>query len=125
MQTLTGQFQIQDWQETTQSEYELGKRNLAMVKLAYSGDVEGNSELQYLLSYQTDGSADFVGFETIQASIKSTIGSLVLKHTGRFEAGVASSQFEVVQSSLEDTPIGAKGSFTSGENGLAQYTITR
>jgi hypothetical protein len=65
MHILTGQFQITDWQETTQSEHQGTKRSLANVKLEYSGNIVGTSELQYLLSYQTDGSAEFVGFESL------------------------------------------------------------
>lgn len=123
MQTLTGHFQIKDWQEITQSEYEATKRSLASVKLEYSGDIVGSSELQYLLSYQTDGSAEFVGFETIQASIKDISGDLILRHFGRFVDGVASSQFVVIHSSTIDKLIGSKGDFCSGENGQARYTI--
>jgi hypothetical protein len=123
MHTLTGQFQIKDWQETTQSEYKVGKRSLANVKLDYTGHVTGSSELQYLLSYQADGSADFVGFESLQASVNGTSGSLIIRHIGRFVAGVASSQFEVIQSTITDKLIGSKGHFTSGENGQAEYTI--
>lgn len=123
MQSLTGHFQIKDWQETTQSEYKVGKRSLANVKLEYTGHINGSSELQYLLSYQADGSADFVGFESLQASVNGILGSLILRHIGRFVAGVASSQFEVIQSSNEDKLIGAKGHFISGENGQANYTI--
>lgn len=52
MPVLTGQFQIKDWQETIQSESpHAGKRTLASVKLEYSGDIVGTSELQYLLCY--------------------------------------------------------------------------
>jgi len=123
MQTLTGQFQIKDWQETTQSENEGLKRSLANVKLEYSGDITGSSELQYLLSYQADGSADFVGFEHVKASINGKSRNLILRHLGRFVDGVASSQFVVIQSSIEDKLIGAKGDFTSGENGRAHFTI--
>ena len=123
MQNLTGDFQIKDWQETTQSEYKQGKRSLANVKLEYTGDIVGTSELQYLLSYQADGSAQFVGFENIQASVNDTSGYLTLRHVGQFVDGVASSQFEVIQSSINDKLIGLKGEFSSGENGLAGYTI--
>lgn len=123
MQTLTGQFHIKDWQETTQSEHEGLKRNLANVKLEYNGDITGTSELQYLLSYHADGSADFVGFEHVAASISDNTGNLVLKHVGRFVDGVASSQFEVTQSSIAEVLIASKGSFTSGENGQARYSI--
>jgi hypothetical protein len=123
MQNLTGHFQIKDWQETTQSEHLGSKRSLAKVKLEYSGDIKGTSELQYLLSYQTDGSATFVGFETIKATVKGISGFLILRHLGQFVNGVASSQFEVMQSSIEDEFIGLKGEFTSGENGMATYLI--
>jgi hypothetical protein len=37
--------------------------------------------------------------------------------------GVASRQFVVIQSSIEDKLIGAKGDFTSGENGQAHFTV--
>jgi hypothetical protein len=123
MHVLKGQFQIKDWQETTQSEHEGTKRCLANVQLEYSGDIIGTGELQYLLSYQADGSAEFVGFETIQVSIKGISGYLIIRHLGRFVDGVASSQFEVIQSSIEDKLIGSNGDFTSGENGQACYTI--
>jgi hypothetical protein len=123
MHTLKGHFQIKDWQETTQSEHVQGKRSLANVKLEYSGDIVGTSELQYLLSYQEDGCAEFVGFETIQASVKDNSGCLILRHVGRFVDGVANSQFEVIQSSIDDKLIGSNGDFTSGDNGQANYTI--
>jgi hypothetical protein len=96
---------------------------LANVQLEYSGDIIGTSELQYLLSYQADGSAEFVGFESIQANVKGMSSYLVLRHIGRFVDGVASSQFEVTQSSSEDKLVGSNGDFTSGENGQAHYII--
>jgi hypothetical protein len=121
MHILTGQFQIKDWQETTQSEYAVGKRSLATVKLEYSGDIVGTSELQYLLSYQADGSADFVGFESITAKVKGVSGYMTLRHLGRFVDGVASSQFTVIHCDFAAKFLGMKGEFTSGENGVAEY----
>jgi hypothetical protein len=123
MAILKGQFQIKDWQETTQSEYALGKRSLANVKLEYSGDIIGTSELQYLLNYQADGSADFIGFERLQATINSQSGCLILRHLGRFVDGVASSQFSITHCDFDDKLLGLKGEFTSGENGLATYIL--
>lgn len=121
MLTLQGEFQIKDWQETTQSELPKGKkRTLANVQLEYSGDITGLSELQYLLNYKADGNAEFVGFENIDDTAK---GQITLKHSGTFTAGVASSQFEVVDCSLDTGLIGQKGTFTSDENGVAAYTI--
>lgn len=121
MSKLTGQFQIKDWQETIQSESENAtKRSLATVKLDYSGDIVGTSELQYLLNYQASGNAEFVGFENIQSKSK---GQVTLRHLGTFAASVAASQFEVIDCSLDINLIGKKGEFTSGENGVATYII--
>ena len=127
MRTLSGEFQIKDWQETTQSEgKDQTKRNLANVKLTYSGDLTGDSELQYLLHYHSASSthsansADFVGFENIDAGAD---GHISLRHSGKFISGVASSQFEVVSSSIDESLVGKKGQFTSGENGMATYMI--
>ena len=64
-----------------------------------------------------------MGFETIQASVKDNSGYLILRHIDRFVDGVASSQFEVIQSSIEDKLIGSNGDFTSGDNGQADYTL--
>lgn len=123
MPILKGQFQIKDWQETTQSENEGLKRSLANVKLQYTGDIVGISELQYLLSYQANGSAEFVGFESIQASIQGVSGYLILRHLGTFIDGVASSQFTVIGCDIDPKLVSLKGKFTSGENGVAAYTI--
>jgi hypothetical protein len=123
MQSLKGQFQINDWQETTQSEHQGLKRTLANVKLEYSGDIVGTSELQYLLSYQADGSAEFVGFENLTASVKDVSGCIVLRHLGRFVDGVASSQFTVIPRDIDDKLADLKGEFTSSKNGLAAYVI--
>jgi hypothetical protein len=123
---LKAQFQIKDWQETTQSEIDKDKNNkrtLANVSVEYSGDIVGQGELQYLLSYQIDGSAEFVGFEYIQASIHGASEHLTLRHVGTFVAGIASSQFVVIQSDLDASLIGCAGEFTSGENGQADFII--
>ncbi|MFT2092781.1 DUF3224 domain-containing protein [Paraglaciecola sp. 2405UD69-4] len=124
MPKLTGVFQINDWQETTKQQIDDKlKCNLASVKLTYTGDIKGTSELQYLLQYQQDGSANFVGFETIDAELDDGSGLIVLRHLGQFKQGVASSEFEVIQSTLSVDLVGLKGKFESGENGQAEYVI--
>ncbi|MBE0364575.1 hypothetical protein PULV_a2295 [Pseudoalteromonas ulvae UL12] len=124
---LTGTFQVTNWQETPYSESDNGaKQSLAVISQHYSGDIEGTSELRYLMSYQPDGTAQFVGFETFTGSIVGQAGSVVFQHQGQFIAGVASSNFTVVAGSGCDAlaQLAGLGSFTSKEQGQAQYSFT-
>ena len=123
---LNGLFQITGWDETAYSENDDGsKQTNAKITQNYQGDIEGTSELQYLMSYTSNGSAVFVGIETIFCSIDGKSGGFVIQHNGKFEAGVASSNFSIVPDSGKDAFVGitGTGSFTSGENGQASYTI--
>lgn len=124
---MRGKFQITGWDETAYYENDDGsKQCLAKITQAYSGDISGTSELQYLMSYQSSGIALFVGFEQVNATINTKSGSFVLQHNGKFESGVASSDFIIVpQSGRGDLEgINGAGSFKSTENGQANYELT-
>ena len=49
---------------------------------------------------------------------------LTLKHDGKFESGIASSKFTIVDSSHECSLIGKSGTFRSIEGGKAIYQIS-
>jgi len=50
---LTGIFQITDWQESTQKQFDNGtKLNTCNVSQTYSGDIVGSSKTIYQLKYQ-------------------------------------------------------------------------
>ncbi|MGL4474036.1 MAG: DUF3224 domain-containing protein [Shewanella sp.] len=124
---LNGVFQITGWDEKPYLEHDDGsKQSLAKISQSYSGDLEGSSEIQYLMSYQSDGSAIFVGFETVTAKIHGKSGSFDIQHTGKFEAGIATSHLEVVPNSgkSELSHVSGKGFFKSGENSQAKYQLT-
>lgn len=123
---LTGQFKIAKWQEEPKFENEAGhKVSHADIKQTYTGDIEGTSVVQYLLCYTSAVHALFTGFEIITATVDSVESTLTISHTGQFAAGVASSQFTVV----ENTGTGAfanksgHGTFSAGEAGSANFEI--
>ena len=123
---LNGTFQITGWDETPYNENNDGsKQTNAKITQNYSGDIEGSSELQYLMSYSSNGSAIFVGLEALSCTINGKSGSFVIKHNGKFEAGVAISDFIILPDSGTDTLVGISGAgtFKSGENGQANYTV--
>lgn len=126
MSQVQGQFQITSWDEVAYQEREDGaKQSLAKITQQYTGAIEGTSTLQYLMCYRADGDATFVGFETVTGTVDGKSGSFVLQHNGTFSHGVAQSQFQVVAGSATDelAPLVGIGSFTSGEQGQAQYQL--
>jgi uncharacterized protein DUF3224 len=124
---MNGIFQITNWDETPYIDNEDGsKQSHAKITQNYSGFIDGSSELQYLMSYQSSALALFVGFKVIAGKVNGKTGSFVLQHNGKFENGVASSNFIVVPNSGTDEleNIEGSGSFKSGEAGQANYELT-
>jgi hypothetical protein len=90
-------FEVKSWDEEPYNEVEGGpKLTRATVVRSYFGDIEGDSTVEYLMTYRPDGSASFVGFERIVGTVGDRAGSFVLQHTGTFEDGVARADFHVV-----------------------------
>lgn len=123
---LNGRFSITQWDEDTLSEKSEGiKVSHASIKQMYSGDMSGESSVEFLMSYQSQMTAKFTGFETFVGVINGMRGTITFQHNGKFENGVASSNFV----SIEETATGElsgftfRGSFQSGESGNADYTI--
>ncbi|MEM5552886.1 MULTISPECIES: DUF3224 domain-containing protein [Pseudoalteromonas] len=122
---LKGTFLITKWQETVEQQFEKGQKfSTALVQQAYSGDINGNSEVRYQLYYSEDGDALFNGFETITYDKNDEQVVLTLKHDGKFESGVASSEFTIVDSSHECSLIDKSGTFRSIEGGKGIYQIS-
>lgn len=118
---LKGVFNITDWQETTLTDFGDGRKlNSASIKQSYSGDIVGESAVNYLMSYQSTGDAHFNGFEYLDCVIADQKHQLVLKHQGTFTQGKARSEYTVIESSDEQL-LGKSGTFESGDNGTANY----
>lgn len=123
---MKGTFQITSWDETAYFESDDGsKKSHAKITQDYSGAINGSSELQYLMSYQSKASAVFVGFEMVTGEVNGKTGSFTIQHNGKFENGIASSEFSIVSNSGkgELKNIEGTGSFKSGESGKADYEL--
>ena len=122
--TLEGFYLITAWDESPYLTHDNGsKQTLAIINQLYSGDITGNADIHYVMSYQVDESAQFVGFETLTCKTKDKQGTLVLQHIGLFANGIAKSQFTVVAGSgTEDFKnVTGTGEYSSTENGQAKY----
>jgi hypothetical protein len=109
-QTATSRFAIQRWDEKPWSEGDdVPRLTRASVTKSFSGDLEGEGQVEYLMMYRSDGSAAFVGLERFVGGIGGKVGTLVLQRTGVFENGVAKEAYTVVTGSGTGALTGLEG----------------
>jgi hypothetical protein len=93
-------FAIKSWDEQPYSEGQDQPRlTRAGVTKSYSGDIEGEGHVEYLMMYRSDGSAAFVGLERVVGRIGGKTGTFVLQRTGIFEDGQAKESYFVIPGS--------------------------
>lgn len=112
--TANARFAIKSWDEKPYSEGpDLPKLTRASVAKSFSGDIEGESQVEYLMMYRADGTATFVGLERVTARIGERSGSFVLQRAGAFEGGLAKESYSVVAGSATGDLRGLRGEGTS------------
>jgi hypothetical protein len=93
-------FGIKSWDETPWHEGDDGRKlTRATVIKTYSGDLEGEGTMEYVMAYASGTSAIFVGIERVDGRLDGRTGTFVMKDAGTFEDGVAASSFEIVEGS--------------------------
>ena len=115
--SANARFAIQSWDEKPYSEGpDLLKLTRATVTKTFTGDIEGEGHVEYLMMYRSDGSATFVGLERVVGRIGGRAGSFVLQRTGVFESGQARESYSVIAGSGtgELRGLGGEGTSTVG-----------
>src|ERR1043166_1727214 len=93
-------FTIQKWDEKPVGEgADLPKLSRATVTKTFTGDIDGEGLVEYLMLYRSDGSATFVGLERVVGRLGDKAGSFVLQRTGIFEDGQAKESYSVIPGS--------------------------
>jgi hypothetical protein len=114
MKTSKGRFAIKTWEEQAFSEGEnLPKLTRASVAKTFTGDLEGEGQVEYLMMYRSDGSAVFVGLERITGQIGGRRGTFVLQRIGTFKDGRARESYSVIAGSGTGELQGLEGNGTS------------
>src|SRR5947208_16185393 len=81
-------FAIKSWDEKPYSEgWDLPRLTRASVMKAFTGDIEGEGQVEYLIMYLKDGTATFVGLERVVGRIDTKTGTIVLRRIGVFHSG--------------------------------------
>jgi hypothetical protein len=94
------QFKVESWEENTYEE--LGgeaKLTRASVGQAFTGDLEGDGSVEWLMCYREDKTADFVGLQRFVGRIGSRSGSFVMQTRGSFDGTEAKGRLDVIAGS--------------------------
>jgi hypothetical protein len=118
-------FAIKSWDEKPYSEGEdQPKLTRASVTKTYTGDIEGDAQVEYLMVYRRDGSAAFVGLERVVGRIGGKTGSFVLQRTGVFEGGQAKESYFVIPGSATGDLLGLAGDGSSAVGHGMEHPFT-
>ena len=121
----TGTFAIKKWDEQPYHESGDGaKMTSAHVSFLYHGDIEGESVMEYLMSYRPDGTGVYIGLERIAGSIGGRAGSFVLQHTGTFASDGVTGTYLVVSDSGTSDLGGLRGGGNLSISGAGPYPFT-
>jgi hypothetical protein len=103
-------FEIKSWDEKPMNAVEgLPKLTRVSATRSFTGDIEGEGTVEYLMIYRDDGSASFVGLERVVGRLDNRSGSFVLQHSGVFEGGTAKASLLVVAGSGSGELRGLRG----------------
>ncbi len=98
--SANARFAITSWDEKPYSERpDQPRLTRASVTKSYTGDIDGEGRVEYLMVYRSDGSATFVGLEQVVGRIGGRTGTFVLQRTGTFEGGLAKETYSVIPGS--------------------------
>jgi hypothetical protein len=120
--TANARFSIKSWDEKPYSEgNDLPKMTRASVDKTFTGDIDGEGHVEYVMMYRSDGTAAFVGLERITGRIAGRNGSFVLQRTGVFEDGQAKESYSVVTGSGTGDLRSLRGEGTSSVGHATDY----
>jgi hypothetical protein len=115
-------FTIKSWDEKPSVEGEgLPKITRASVSRSYSGEIEGEGRVEYVMMYRSDGTAAFLGIERISGRLGGRSGSFALQRTGEFEGGQAKESYSVIPGSGTGELSGIRGEGSSSLGHANEY----
>jgi hypothetical protein len=118
-------FAIKNWDEKSYSEgQDLPRLTRASVTKTFTGDIEGEGHVEYLMMYRGDGSAAFVGLERVVGRIGGKAGSFVLQRIGVFESGQAKESYSVIPGSATGDLQGLLGDGSSAVGHGTEHPFT-
>ena len=99
-----GSYGIKAWDEKTwdgkdHKDQPGAKLTHAKITFTFTGDFEGEAQIQYLMDYRDDSYATFVGLQRFTGRLGDRSGSFDTMVNGVFENGAAKSTWSIVPGS--------------------------
>ena len=88
------------WDEKPYREFEGGgKLTKASVTQSFTGDIEGEGAVEYVMCYPNANSASYVAMQLVTGTLDGKKGSFVLQVSGKYDGDLASGEWFVVPGS--------------------------
>jgi hypothetical protein len=125
MAMMNGSFQVASWDESAYAEREGRRLTRASVTQHFEGDVAGEGTAEWLMAYQPNGTAHFVGLQLVDGEVDGRRGTFVLETIGEFDGAAARWQANVVAgSSTGDlAELSGNGRFEAPHGSQASYEL--
>ena len=126
MTTANATLQISGWDEKTYDDRDgAGKLSEAKVQQTVTGDIEGSTDVRWLMAYTADDRAEFVGIQVVTGAVGGNRGSFVLRSVGTYDGSKADGELTVVDDSGTGDLAGIRGtgSFTAPMGDTASLTL--
>jgi uncharacterized protein DUF3224 len=126
MTNAAGTFEITSGSEDAYEETQDGvKLTRASGTQRFTGDIEGDGSVEWLMCYLPDTSATFVGLQRIDGSVGGHAGSFVMQAVGMHDGKQSKASWSVVTGSGtgELAGISGEGSFHAPGGPQATYNL--
>jgi hypothetical protein len=125
MTTLSGGFQLASWDENAYEEREGRRLTRASVTQQFEGDIAGEGTAEWLMAYQPNGTARFVGLQLVDGEVAGRRGTFVLETAGEFDGTMARWEANVVPGSStgELSDLSGGGRFKAPHGSQAFYEL--
>lgn len=110
MPRATGTFEIASWNEETVEKIGEGKVTHAAVTQKFTGDIDGDGAVDWLMAYRADGTARIIGLQRVHGTIGGRTGTVTFETEGEFDGTIASGRWTVVPGTGLDDLAGLTGS---------------
>ena len=126
MPHANGSFQVSGMKEDPYEELPDGaKLTRASGDQAYTGDIEGKGQVQWLMSYRGDKTAHFVGIWHVTGSLDGRRGAFVIESVGEFDGKSSKGSWTVLDGlgSGDLAGLSGTGSFEAPGGADASYDL--
>jgi Protein of unknown function (DUF3224) len=125
MAIVNGGFKVASWTEDAYDERDGRKLTRASVTQRFEGDIAGEGSAEWLMAYQPDGTARFVGLQLVDGELAGRRGTFVLETSGEFDGGMARWEASVVPGSPtgELSDLTGRGRFEAPHGSQASYEL--